>query len=107
MPTAPLPQELRGEGLSPRHKAQVRWSLVFRRDWTVDAAVRYVSELPAGPVPDYATADIRLARRFDSGLELSIVGRNLLQAHHLEFPGGTAGNVEVERSVLAGLTWRK
>jgi iron complex outermembrane receptor protein len=100
-------QEIRGEGLSPRHQAQVRWALTFARDWTLDAALRHVSSLPAGPVPDYTTADVRLARRFDSGIELSVSGRNLLQAHHLEVPGGSAGNVEVERSVLAGVTWRK
>jgi len=39
-------------------------------------------------------------------LELSIVGRSLHQAHHLEFAGGAAGNVEVPRSVYGKLTWR-
>jgi hypothetical protein len=43
-----------------------------------------------------------------SQLEVALVGRNLGDARHLEFPGdGAAGDVEVRRSVLVQLTWRQ
>jgi hypothetical protein len=60
------------------------------------------SQLVAGQdTPAYATVDARVAwqgQRF----EVSLVGRNLVQAHHREFPGGT----EVERAVYGKIAGR-
>jgi iron complex outermembrane receptor protein len=100
-------QETRGEGLSPRHQAQLRASLDLAHGVTFDWMLRAVSRLPAGPVPAYATSDVRLGWRVTPQVELAVVGQDLNQAHHLEFPGGSMGNVEVPRSVYASITWTR
>jgi hypothetical protein len=53
-------QERRNEGLSPRHQVQFQSSIDLLHGVSLDAFARYISELPAGPVPAYATADLRL-----------------------------------------------
>jgi len=54
--------------------------------------------------------DLRLAWRPRKRLELAVVGQNLLQESHREFPGNiTASPVlstEVPRGVYGTVTWR-
>ncbi len=83
-------------GLSPRNQ------VYFHSGWNLDCctnldvSVRYVDSLAAG-IPKYLVADIRLARRFGRGLEVALVGQNLLDDHHSEFNGsGLTTPVEVE-----------
>lgn len=100
-------QEVRGEGLSPRHQLQWESSVDLPGQVELDWLFRYVSALTAeGGVPAYATSDLRLGWFATSRLELSLVGKDLHDAHHLEFPGGSGGNVEVRRSVFGRVTWR-
>ena len=70
-----------------------------------DTGLRYVSQIANLSVPEYGGAGcaIMLAARQD--LELSIVGQNLLHAHHPEF-GPPASRNEIERSVYGKITWR-
>jgi iron complex outermembrane receptor protein len=96
-------------GLTPRHQLELRTSFDLPRGIQVDAAFRYATELratallPEGQrVPAYATGDLRVSWQALQRLELSLVGRNLLQAHHPEFPGGA----EVARSAYARLAGR-
>jgi iron complex outermembrane receptor protein len=100
-------QQRRYEGLSPRHQVQAQTSFDFPHAIALDWAWRYVSELPAGPVPAYATSNVRLSWRARRGVELAIGGKNLHQAHHLEWPAGGGGNVLIERTVFALLTFRR
>jgi iron complex outermembrane receptor protein len=99
-------QEIRGERLSPRHQVQSHLAADLGRRWEADWFWRYVGALP-GAVPSYAVSDVRLGLRLTPRVDVSLIGRNLPQAHHLEFPGGGIGNVEVEREVLLRLTWRR
>ncbi len=97
------------EGSSPEHQAGV----VLRATagaWEIDTAVRHVSEL--GYVDDngerqsadaYQEMDLRIARRLPRGLSIGLVGRNLLDASHPEFPGS---DTEIERSVGLELNWQ-
>src|SRR4029079_16390980 len=89
------------EGASPRHHALVRDSLTVA-DVQLDAIWRRVSSLPVQGVPAYSSLNARAAWRPWMPLELAVVGRDLLQAHHPEFGGGT----EVERSVYGEVAWR-
>ena len=68
-------QERRNEGLSPRHQIHLQSSVDLAGGWSLDGLARYVSALPAGPVPAYATADVRVATQITPRLELAIVGR--------------------------------
>ena len=71
---------------------------------TLDATLRYVSALPDPQVPAYTELDVRLARRLNDHLQVSVSGFNLLHKHHQEFPAPQAN--AAPRSVLAGLQWR-
>ena len=102
-----LTQESRYEGGSPVHQASLRSSFDLPRDLTLDWHLRYVSELPDLDVSAYATSDVRLAWSFAEGAEVEVVGRNLHEPHHAEWPGENGGeDVEIQRSVHVGLTWR-
>jgi iron complex outermembrane receptor protein len=104
--SADVSQERRGEGLSPRHQGQFQASLDLPGRTELDWMWRYVGSLPAGPVPAYATSDVRLGWNVRPGLELAIMGTNLHQPHHLEWPSGGT-NTEIERSAYIRVTWRQ
>jgi iron complex outermembrane receptor protein len=99
-------QERRGEGLSPRHQGQIQASFDLPGRTEVDWMWRYVGSLPAGPVPAYATSDLRVGWNVAPGLELSLVGTNLHHAQRLEWPSGGA-NTEIERSGYIRVTWKR
>lgn len=91
-------------GRSPRHQVSMRSSWDLGREVEFDLWFRYVDELFNGSIGDvdaYVTADARLAWQMFESLELSLVGRNLLQSSHLELgpdPRNGLSN-EVERSI--------
>ena len=96
------------EGSSPDFQASLalRWS---PGPWQIDAVGRYVDELSfrndAGEeqtAKAYGELDLRLARRFGPALSIGLLGRNLLNSSHLEFPDSTA---EMERAVLLEVIW--
>jgi iron complex outermembrane receptor protein len=105
--SADVSQERRYEGLSPRHQLQVVSSLDLPRRVSFDWFFRYISELPAGPVPSYATSSVRAAWQPHRQFELAIVGQNLHEARHLEWPTGLGEDVLIERSAHVTVTWRK
>ncbi len=72
-------------GVSPRHQVYIRSSMDLRRDLEFDLGVRYVDDLPSKSVESYLTLDARLGWKPKRHVELSIVGQNLLDEHHLEF----------------------
>jgi iron complex outermembrane receptor protein len=69
---------------------------------------RYVDRLPAFDIDSYVTLDARLAWEPVAGLELALVGQNLVEDRHLEFEPEflLTEATEVQRSVYAKLTWR-
>ena len=100
-------QERRYEGLSPQHQIQIVSSWDLPRRVSVDWFFRYVSELPAGPVPSYATSSVRASWQPHSQLEIAIVGQNLHDARHLEWPTGAGGSVQIRRRAHVSLIWRQ
>jgi iron complex outermembrane receptor protein len=99
-------QERRNEGLSPRHQIHLQSSIDLPGDWSLDGRARYVAALPAGPVAAYATADARVAKYITPGLELAIVGQDLVRPRHVEWPRAAGSNVDIQRSGYIKLTWR-
>lgn len=93
------------EDSAPRHQATLGVSHQFNRHLSADGWIRYVDTIRA--VPSYITADLRIAWQIDDRLELSLVGRNLLDDRHPE-QGATffATLSEVPRSFYGKLTWR-
>lgn len=100
------------EGAAPRHTLAWRTEWDMSRDFEIDATVRYVDALPtvqapASPVPAYVTLDLGIDWRLARGVDLSLVGQNLLDSHHPEQPlSPIASTTEVQRGFYARLNWR-
>jgi iron complex outermembrane receptor protein len=96
-------QEANYEGAIPHHQARFGTSFDVQGGWSFDVLGRFVSALKAGPVPRYATADARAAWRATKSIELSLVGQDLFNNDHLEWPSGTP-SVGIARSVYGQIT---
>jgi len=96
------------EKASPQNQIQLRSLLDLPHGVELDAWIRWVDNLGdlhepnSTRAPSYWSLDLRLGWRPTDGVDVSVVGQNLLEAHHLEFPDGT----EVPRGVYGKLTWR-
>jgi iron complex outermembrane receptor protein len=91
--------------LTPHNQFQLQSFLDLPARLQLDAFFRYSDSIPGFPgasVPAYATGDLRLSWQGWQQFEFSLVGRNLLQDRHLEFPG----TVQIERSFYAKLAGR-
>jgi iron complex outermembrane receptor protein len=96
------------EGKSPRNQAYLRASLDLLEDVEVDVVGRYVDVLPASGVDSYGELDLRIGWHLRPGLEVALVGQNLLHDEHPE-SGPTSLQEQptgVERGIYASLTWR-
>lgn len=95
-------------GSSPRHEASVQSDFDLSKTLQLNLGYRYVSALSALGVAGYSTGNARLAWRFTPGMEIAVVGENLLQPYHFEY-GGEPGSplVGIKRSAYARITWGK
>ncbi|MBV8939642.1 MAG: TonB-dependent receptor [Alphaproteobacteria bacterium] len=91
------------ERLAPRHQFSIRsyWNVTDSVQW--DNMLYYVSAISA-PADAYFRYDTRLGWQITPGIEASLIGRNLLQHSHPEFP--VIPQTEVPRSALAEITWK-
>lgn len=87
-------------GSSPQNQVGASSRVDLPWGFETDAMFRYVDNLPRQSIRSYVDLDLRIGRRFWDRLDLSMVGHNLLQAHHREFSGGT----EVQRGVYGRMT---
>ena len=97
-------------GFTPRHQIRLQSFLDLPGRFQLDAFFRYATSIGYPPSVDpsgalgveaYATADVRASWAWRR-LDFSLVGRSLLQAHHLEFPGAR----EVRRSAYLKVAGR-
>jgi iron complex outermembrane recepter protein len=95
------------EDSTPHHQVVLRSSMDLGRSLELDLAFRRVGALPARTVESYATLDARVGWRLRPGLDLSVVGHNLLQPWHAEFGHDPPPVVGIRRSVYARLTWQR
>ncbi len=84
----------------PRNQVSLRgaWNLLDPLE--LDIWFRYVDRLSDADVDSYNTLDARLAWTPRPGLELSLVGQNLLQPNHREF-----SSIQIERGVYLKVDW--
>jgi iron complex outermembrane receptor protein len=92
-------------GSSPHHEAIVETFFNIPKGFEFDPEYRYVSSLPAQKVAAYSTGDVRFGWRASHGLDISVVGQNLLQPHHAEFGSDVDTIVGIKRDVYARITW--
>ena len=99
------------DGATPRHQFGLRSSVDLPAHVQADVLFRSLSairRLPSittgGGIPGYSEVDMRLAWIGWKRADFSLVGQNLLHAHHPEF-GSPAQRGEIERSVYAKIAW--
>ena len=94
------------EANDPRHLANVTTRIDLPRRVEVDVTVRYASSLPNPPMEGFTTMDARIGWNVTDRLDVSLIGRNLLDARHPEFTTANHPNDEVARSLTLRTTWR-
>jgi iron complex outermembrane recepter protein len=99
------------ETADPRHQAALRSSMTLAAHLELDASLRWVDTLhpPNGPgvaeVPSYFELDSRIGWVMQ-GLELALVGQNLLHRRHAEYGFTDPTREEIQRSVYGKISWR-
>ena len=101
------------EGSNPEHQWTLRSSMNLARNWEFDLWAYYVDHVPVASalalsqnieVDAYVSLNARIAWRPRKDLELSLIGRNLLDPEHLEYVDDFfSAPAEIERSVYAQL----
>lgn len=100
------------EGRSPEHQLSLRSSMTLSGQRQLDVWLRHVSALENADrtgkvVPAYTTIDLRYAWKPTKGLELSLVGQNLLDRRHPEFvPDFPSELLQIERSLYFKAKWQ-
>lgn len=96
------------EERSPHNQAFLMSSWDLPHDLELDILARYVDELPNVNTPSYISMDVRLGWRPNDCWELSVVGQNLLESHHVEFAPSVVQTTptEVNRGVYAQVVWQ-
>lgn len=95
------------EDNTPQHQVGITSRYSFNEDIEWDNFAYYVDELGSGSsiIPAYWQLDSRLAWRPSEGIELSLVGKNLLDDRHPEFSGFVyQSQIEVPRTVFGKVT---
>lgn len=99
------------EESDPEHQFHLRAAVNLPRRWEFDAGFRHIARVPTlaarvhTNVPAYAELDARLAWTARQGLEIALIGTNLLDRAHPE-TGPVNSRREIERSVHARFLWR-
>lgn len=93
-----------GESRSPDRQLLLRSSLNLGAHLGLDAGFRYVGKIANQQVPAYSELNVRLSWQPDTGLELSIVGQNLLHERHGEFAAPTTRR-SIKRGVYGMAQW--
>jgi iron complex outermembrane receptor protein len=92
------------EGNDPENQVLLQSILDLPAHFQLDLVGRYVDTLHDPHVPSYVSLDARLGWWYKGNLEISIVGKNLLDNQHPEF-GDVATRQEIPRSVFGKVAW--
>src|SRR5919108_5307249 len=96
------------DGQSPKHQFFVQSSIDLPKHFEQDLSLRYVDKLPSLAIPSYYSLDFHLGWRPGTHLELSLVGRDLLNSRHLEFIPEFINTTptEVQRTISGRIAWK-
>jgi len=94
------------EGNDPTHQFFARGSADLAHNVELDSTLRFVSQLPSPVVPRYTELDARFGWNPKPEIELSIIGRNLLDKQHPEFGPPGPFRVEVQRNIYGRVAFR-
>ena len=91
-------------GNDPAHQFSARSTMNLPHNLEWDAALRVIGALGSPDVPKYVTLDTRLGWTIWKGLEISLIGYNLLDHDHPE-SGAAATRSELARAFYARIVW--
>src|SRR5207247_5673938 len=101
-----LDMNIAAAGNDPAHQFSARSAMNLPYNLEFDATLRMVGSLPAPNVPSYVTVDTRLGWTVWKGLEISLIGFNLLDHDHPEFQTSTVvAPSELARAFYARIVW--
>ncbi len=91
----------------PHNLASLRSSIDLPADMELDIWCRYVDALRGQRIDSYINMDVRLAWQAKAGLEVSLVGQNLLDNEQPEYNKSNMGNqpTEVPSGLYLKATW--
>ncbi len=97
------------EGGTPHNQIYLRSSWDWASNVQFDLIGRYVDRVTALDIPQYSEIDTVLSWRPTPAMDISLIGQNLLQPHHLEYVDWQTGlqSTEVVRGVYGMLTWMR
>ncbi|MDB2384355.1 TonB-dependent receptor [Endozoicomonas sp.] len=101
------------EGIAAKHTANLLSSMKLPNQWSLNMWVKFIDKLRLDPHYDVnnikanTNLDIKLTKALKPGLELSLVGQNLLHHRQAQFYEVFTGQAqtEVERSAYLQLRW--
>ena len=96
------------QGSDPQHQAKLRSHVELFQGLSWDATASFESGLPFHDVASYTRLDSQLSWKFAERAEISLVGQNLLQDHHIESLDALTlvNSALIKRSAYAKLVWR-
>jgi len=94
-----------GEANDAKHRFLLRSSTDLSSTVGLDWTLTHVSALTRFAVPAYTSLDMRVGWKVNKQLEISFIGRNLLDNQHPEF-GTITNRSEIQRSGLVRATWQ-
>jgi iron complex outermembrane receptor protein len=97
------------ERLAARNQASIRSALDLPRNVQIDTTLRYVGRLASLNYPAYTELDLGFTWTARPGVDVSLVGQNLLDAHHPEQTFAFSGSgmpTDVQRGVYGRVTWQ-
>lgn len=86
------------------HRASATSFVDLPGGFEFDTTFRYVSRIANLGVPGYGEMDGRLGWQATPGLEISVIGQNLVRGRHLEFTN-LSTRTEIQRSLGMRLVW--
>lgn len=89
----------------PSHQFKLRSTADLPHGIELDGVFRRIAMLPHPVVPAYSELDVRLGWHPSATWEVSLVGQNLLHAHHPEFQLSSPNREEFQRGVYVRLLW--
>jgi iron complex outermembrane receptor protein len=94
------------ESDDPEHQILIQSTMELpgRIEW--GTVIRYTGKLPKPYVPDYTGLDIRIGWKLSKGIELNVVGQDLLDSPHVEFIPSSPSPREIQRSIYGKIICR-
>jgi len=90
---------------NPKNQFNLRSTYLFPYEIEMTNSLYYVDGLSQADIPGYYRFDTKLSKELMQGVEVSLVGQNLLTAYHREFsPFFYQTPVEVGRSIYGNVT---